>query len=93
MTVDILSFDKASGYANIRVWVEVHGEQRFYEQTVVLPTDNDAKLRDILKKYGEDYEAELNGEAPKTEIIEDITANPSLSTRLSDIGQAIKRIF
>lgn len=93
MTVDILSFDKASGYANIRVWVEVRGEQRFYEQTVILPTDNDAKLRDILKKYGENYEAELNGEAPKKEIIEDVTANPSLSTRLSDIGQAIKRIF
>lgn len=93
MTVDILSFDKASGYAQIRVWVTVRGEQRFYEQTVILPTDNDAKLRDILKKYGEDYEAELNGELPKTEIIEDVTANPSLSTRLSDVGQAIKRIF
>jgi len=93
MTIDLLTQDKDTGYAEIELHLNVHGEIQHFRQNVMLPVNDDAKMRSILKSYGEEYEASLNNVVIDTPLVEDVTADPSLGTRLKEVGQAIKRIF
>lgn len=93
MKVDILSID-AEGYSVIRFDIVVNGETRTFEQNIILPVNNDAKRRKILKQYVSDYKKGLLGIPSESEpIAEDVTSSPTLATRIKEAGQAIKRIF